>query len=131
MSRLRQRLPAVSTTVVSAAFSSAAATTAVTATAAAAAATTSALTRSCLVDTDHATHPFDVLKVVNGLLFVLIAVHFHESETALAAGFAIKRKAGTLHLAVLAEQIEQIFLLGLKGEVADVDGHFLLGPMDI
>ena len=130
MSRLRQRLPAVSTTVVSAAFSSAAATTAVTATAAAAA-TTSALTRSCLVDTDHATHPFDVLKVVNGLLFVLIAIHFHESETALAAGFAIKRKAGTLHLAVLAEQIEQIFLLGLKGEVADVDGHFLLGPMDI
>jgi hypothetical protein len=35
----------------------------------AAATTTTAFSGSGFVDTDHAPHPFDVLKVVNGLLF--------------------------------------------------------------
>lgn len=126
MSRLRQRSPAVST-----AFVTAAAATAAVSTAAATATATGALAGCGLVNADHATHPLNVLKVIDGLLFVFVGVHFHEAETALAAGFAIEGKAGTLHLAVLAEQIEQVFLLGLKGEVADVDGHFLVGPMDM
>lgn len=125
MSRLRQRSPAVSTAFVTAAAAATVSTAAATATA------TGALAGCGLVNADHATHPLNVLKVIDGLLFVFVGVHFHEAETALAAGFAIEGKAGTLHLAVLAEQIEQVFLLGLKGEVADVDGHFLVGPMDM
>ncbi|KZR88490.1 hypothetical protein MITS9508_01995 [Synechococcus sp. MIT S9508] len=71
------------------------------------------------------------MEVVDCFLFVFVGVHFNEAEAALATCLSVERKAGALHFAVLAEQVKQVFLLSLEGEIADVDGHFLLGPMDI
>ena len=47
--------------------------------------------------------------------------HFHEGETAFAAGFTVERQA-VLDLAT-AEQIEQVLLFRLEREIADVDGR--------
>ena len=123
-------LPAVSATTVTAVTTTAAAAAAAV-TAASAAAATAALTRSGFVDADHATHPFDVLEIVNRFLLVFVAVHLNETEAALTTCFTVEGEAGALHFAVLAEQVKQVLLLSLEGEIADVDGHFLLGPMDI
>jgi hypothetical protein len=62
-------LPAVAATTAIAAISTATTIATATAVATTAAATTATFTGSGFVDTDHAPHPFDVLKVVNSLLF--------------------------------------------------------------
>jgi hypothetical protein len=91
------------------------------------AATAAAFTGGCFVDADHATHPLDVLKIVDGFLFVSIVRHFDESEAALAASLTIERQAALADLAVLAEQVKQILLFSLEREVSNVNGHSLDG----
>jgi len=94
-----------------------------------AAAATTALTGGGFVDADHATHPLDVLEIVDGFLLVSVGRHLHEGETTLAAGFPVEREAALGHLAVLAEQIQQILLFGLEREVAYVNGHSFNGTL--
>lgn len=104
----------------------AAATTAAAAiTAAAATTTTTAFTGGGFVDADHATHPFDVLKVIDGFLLGGIVGELHEGKATLAAGFAVEGEAALTDFAVLAEKIKQVFAFSLEREVADVDGHSL------
>ena len=117
---------AVATTAAAAAAVAAATVTAA-AVAAATAATAAAFTGGCFVDADHATHPLDVLKIVDGFLFVSIVRHFDESEAALAASLTIERQAALADLAVLAEQVKQILLFSLEREVSNVNGHSLDG----
>jgi len=118
---------AVATTAAAAAAVAAATVTAAAAVAAATAATAAAFTGGCFVDADHATHPLDVLKIVDGFLFVSIVRHFDESEAALAASLTIERQAALADLAVLAEQVKQILLFSLEREVSNVNGHSLDG----
>jgi hypothetical protein len=87
--------------------------------------TTTAFTGSGLVDADHATHPFDVLEVIDGFLLGGIVGELHEGEATLAAGFAVEGEAALTDFAVLAEKIKQVFAFSLEREVADVDGHSL------
>lgn len=125
---------AAATAAVATATAAAVATAAATVTAAAAAvaaataaAAAAAFTGGCFVDADHATHPLDVLKIVDGFLFFSIARHFDESEAALAASLTIERQAALADLAVLAEQVKQILLFSLEREVSNVNGHSLDG----
>jgi len=93
--------------------------------AAAATTTTTAFTGGGLVDADHATHPFDVLKIIDGFLLGGIVGELHEGKATLAAGFAVEGEAALTDFAVLAEKIKQVFAFSLEREVADVDGHSL------
>jgi hypothetical protein len=115
------------TAAVATTAAAAAATVTAAAVAAATAATAAAFTGGCFVDADHATHPLDVLKIVDGFLFVSIVRHFDESEAALAASLTIERQAALADLAVLAEQVKQILLFSLEREVSNVNGHSLDG----
>jgi hypothetical protein len=115
-------------TTAAAAIAAAGATTAAAAavtTAAAAATTTTTFTGGGLVDADHATHPFDVLEVIDGFLLGGVVGELHEGKAALAAGFAVEGEAALADFAVLAEKIKQVFAFSLEREVADVDGHSL------
>jgi hypothetical protein len=94
-------------------------------TTAAAATTTTTFTGGGLVDADHATHPFDVLEVIDGFLLGGIVGELHEGKAAFTAGFAVEGEAALANFAVLAEKIKQVFAFGLEREVADVDGHSL------
>jgi hypothetical protein len=94
-------------------------------TAAATTTTTTAFTGGGLVDADHATHPFDVLKVIDGFLLGGIVGELHERKATLAAGFAVEGEAALADFAVLAEKIKQVFAFSLEREVTDVDGHSL------
>jgi hypothetical protein len=124
---------AVATATTGAAAAAAAIATAAAATTAAAAitaaaattTTTTAFTGGGFVDADHATHPFDVLKVIDGFLLGGIVGELHEGKATLAAGFAVEGEAALTDFAVLAEKIKQVFAFSLEREVADVDGHSL------
>jgi hypothetical protein len=87
--------------------------------------TTTAFTGGGLVDADHATHPFDVLEVIDGFLLGGIVGELHEGKATLSAGFAVEGEAALADFAVLAEKIKQVFAFSLEREVADVDGHSL------
>ena len=87
------------------------------------AATTTTFTGSGFVDTNHAPHPFDVLKVVNGLLFGRIVGQLDKGEAPLATGFPVKGQAALAHLSVLAEEIKQVLTFGLERKIANVDSH--------
>jgi hypothetical protein len=87
--------------------------------------TTAAFTGGGLVDADHATHPFDVLEVIDGFLLGGIVGELHEGKATLAASFAVEGEAALANFAVLAEKIKQVFAFSLEREVADVDGHSL------
>jgi len=117
---------AAATRAAAAAIAAAGATAAAAAvTTAAAAATATTFTGGGLVDADHATHPFDVLEVIDGFLLGGIVGEFNEGEATFTAGFAVEGEAALANFAVLAEKIKQVFAFGLEREVADVDGHSL------
>ena len=116
---------AVSTTtaITTAATATAVATAAVSATATVATAATTAFAGGGFVDADHATHPLDILEVVDGFLLSRIIGKLNKGKTALATCFPIKGQAALAHLSVLAEEIKQVLAFCLEREVADVDGH--------
>jgi hypothetical protein len=98
-----------------------------TATAAAAAATTATSAGFCLVHADVATHPLDVLQVIDGLGFVAGVGQIHESETALASSVPIQGQNAFANFAVLGEEILEIFHFGIEGKVTHEDGHEMNG----
>jgi hypothetical protein len=119
---------ATAATAVAAATTAAAVTTAATAavaTAAAAAITAAAATATGfgLVDANHPVHPFDVLEVVDGLLFFGIIGELDERKAALPAGFPIERQAALANFSVLTEKVTEILLFGVERKVAYVDCH--------
>ena len=65
----------------------------------------------------------NLLKVVDGFLFVFVVDHLDKREAALASGLSIQGQAAVLDFAVFTEKIEQMLLLRLEREIADVDGH--------
>jgi hypothetical protein len=115
---------AIATTAAGATTAAAAAVTAAAA-ATTATATATALTGGGFVDADHATHPFDLLEVIDGFLLGGIVGELHEGKATLAARFAVEGEAALADFAVLAEKIKQVFAFSLEREVADVDGHSL------
>ena len=116
---------AVSTTtaITTAATATAVAAAAVSAAATVATAATTAFAGGGFVDADHATHPLDILEVVDGFLLSRIIGKLNKGKTALATCFPIKGQAALAHLSVLAEEIKQVLAFCLEREVADVDGH--------
>ena len=74
-----------------------------------------------LTNGDGTSHPLDVLKVVNRRLLVSFAAEIHKSETPLATRLPIKGQGAFAHLAVLAEQVNQILPLSVPGEVSNKD----------
>ena len=127
MGRVAQFSPTVAAAPVSAttAITTAATATAVAAAAAATVATTAAtaFAGGGFVDADHATHPLDILEVVDGFLLSRIIGKLNKGKTALTTCFPIKGQAALAHLSVLAEEIKQVLAFCLEREVADVDGH--------
>jgi hypothetical protein len=116
-----------SVTAAAAATAAIAATTTTAIAATAAGATTAAATATgaglSLVDADAATHPLDVLKIIDGLGFVGVVGHFNEGEAPFAAGVAIKGKGALAQFAVLGKQIFDVFHFGVEGKISDVNGH--------
>jgi hypothetical protein len=104
-----------------AATATAVATATATATITAAAAATA--TGFGLVDANHPVHPFDVLKIVDGLLFFGIIGELNERKTALPAGFPVERQAALANFSVLTEKVTEILLFGVERKVAYVDCH--------
>jgi hypothetical protein len=130
--RLARVSPAVAVAAAAAVSTTTAITTAATTTAVAAAvsaaatvatAATTAFAGGGFVDADHATHPLDILEVVDGFLLSRIIGKLNKGKTALATCFPIKGQAALAHLSVLAEEIKQVLAFCLEREVADVDGH--------
>ena len=109
------------TTAAAAAVTAAAATTAVAATATAAAAT--ATTGFSLVDPDHATHPLDILKFVDGLGFLGISGKLNKRKTALATRVPIEGQAALLQLPILGKQALEVFHFGIEGKITHVNCH--------
>jgi hypothetical protein len=109
------------TTAAAAAVTAAAATAAVAATATAAAAT--AATGFSLVDPDHATHPLDILKLIDGLGFLGITGKLNKSETALATRVPIEGQAALLQLPILGKQALEVFHFGIEGKITHVNCH--------
>jgi hypothetical protein len=56
-------------------------------------------------------------------LFVGLVYEFDKSESAFAASFAVEGKAAGLNLAIFTKKMAKIFLLRIKGEVANVESH--------
>ena len=74
-----------------------------------------------LTDRNGTPHPLDVLQVINGRLLVGFVAEIHKSETPFAARLPIKGQGALAHLAVLAEQVNQILPLSVPGEVSNKD----------
>jgi hypothetical protein len=121
---------ATATATVAAAITTAAATaTSVAATATATITTaTAAFAGRGFINANHAAHPFDVLKIVDGFLLGFIIDQLNKSEPAFASGIPIEGQAALLDFAVLAEKIKQVLPFGLEREIADVDGHSIKKP---
>jgi hypothetical protein len=105
-----------------------AATAAVAAATAAAKVTAAAATATAgfgFINADGATHPLHVLEIFDGFGFLSGIGHLNKSETALAAGVAVEGEAALAHLAVLTEQVLDIFRFCIEGKIADVNGHEL------
>ncbi len=118
---------AVATTTTSAAAAAVAATGPAAATAiatttgtAAAAATAAGLS---LVDPDHATHPLDILKLVDGLGFLGISGKLNKRKTALATRVPIEGQAALLQLPILGKQALEVFHFGIEGKITHVNCH--------
>jgi hypothetical protein len=115
--------PVSATTAITTATAVAAAAAAVSAAATVATTATTAFAGGGFVDADHATHPLDILEVVDGFLLSRIIGKLNKGKTALATCFPIKGQAALANLSVLAEEIKQVLAFCLEREVADVDGH--------
>src|SRR5262249_11303937 len=85
----------------------------------AAAATATLLARLGLVDGQGAA--VDLRAVQRGDGLVAAAGHLDEAEAARAAGLAVGRHLGPRHLAKRLEELAEVLLRRLEGEVADVD----------
>jgi hypothetical protein len=92
---------------------------------AAAATATAATAGFGFVNADGPTHPLHVLEIFDGFGFLSGIGHLNKSETALAAGVAVEGEAALAHLAVLTEQVLDIFRFCIEGKIADVNGHEL------
>jgi len=112
---------AVATTATAAAVTAAAATAAV-ATPATATATT-ATTGFSLINSNHATHPLDILKFVDGLGFLGITGKLNKSETTLATRVPIEGQAALLQLPILGKQTLEVFHFGIEGKITHVNCH--------
>jgi hypothetical protein len=121
---------ATATATVAAAITTAAATaTSVAATATATITTaTAAFAGRGFINANHAAHPFDVLKIVDGFLLGFIIDQLNKSEPAFASGIPVEGQAALLDFAVLAEKIKQVLPFSLEREIADVDGHSIKKP---
>jgi hypothetical protein len=98
-----------------------AATAVATTTTSAAAAT--AATGLSLVNPDHATHPLDILKFVDGLGFLSISGKLNKRKTALATRVPIEGQAALLQLPILGEQALEVFHFGIEGKITHVNCH--------
>lgn len=76
-----------------------------------------------LTDSDVASHPLDVLKIVDGGCFVSFIDKINETKAALAAGVPVEGKGALADLAVLTEEVNQILPLSVPGQVADENGQ--------
>ena len=63
------------------------------------------------------------MQIGDGLSFLSFAGHFDKGEAPLATGFTVEGKAAFVDFAVLAEELLDVLLLGVKGEVAHVNCH--------
>lgn len=75
--------------------------------------------RFCLTNGDAATHPFNVLQIVDGGFFIRSTGEVDKGKATLAAGFPIQRQRTLADLAVLAEQMNEVFSLSVPGEIAN------------
>ena len=76
-----------------------------------------------LTDSDVASHPLHVLKIVDGGCFVSFIDKINETKAALAAGVPVEGKGALADLAVLTEEVNQILPLSVPGQVADENGQ--------
>jgi hypothetical protein len=81
----------------------------------------------CLVHADVATHPLDVLQVINSFGFVAGVGQIHKGETTLASSVPIQGQNAFANFAVLGEEILEIFHFGIEGKVTHEDGHEMNG----
>ena len=101
----------------------AAATAGVTAAAATAATAAATATGFSLVDPDHATHPLDILKFVDGLGFLGISGKLNKRKTTLATRVPIEGQAALLQLPILGKQALEVFHFGIEGKITHVNCH--------
>ena len=74
-----------------------------------------------LANGDGATHPLNILQVVDCRLLVGFAAEVHKSETTLAARLPVEGQGALAHFAVLTEQMNEILPLSVPGEISDKD----------
>ena len=76
-----------------------------------------------LANGNVAPHPFDVLKIVNGLGFIRCLTEIHKGKSTLTTGVTIKRHRAFGHLSVLPEKMLQVFSLSIPGEISNENGQ--------
>ena len=66
-----------------------------------------------------ATHPFDILKIVNGFGLVSRLAEINEGETSLTTRFPVQGHGAFGDVSVLAEQMLEVLSLSVPGEISD------------
>jgi hypothetical protein len=68
---------------------------------------------------DGTTHPFDILKIVDGGLFFSRVAKVNEGESALTTGLTVEGHRALADFTVLAEQVNEVFSLCVPGEITN------------
>ena len=68
---------------------------------------------------DGTSHPFDILKIVDGFFFFVSAVEVNEGEATLTTGLTVEGHRALADFSVLAEQVDQVFPLCVPGEITN------------
>ena len=68
---------------------------------------------------DGTSHPFDILKIVDGFFFFVSAVEVNKGEATLTAGLTVEGHRALADFSVLAEQVDQVFPLCVPGEITN------------
>jgi len=84
--------------------------------------------RSSFVDPQRAASHFPAVQASHSLGRFMVIRHFHECETARAAGFPIVDHGNALNLAEGREQVSQIGFGGFEIQVANVNALHFISP---
>ena len=68
---------------------------------------------------DGTTHPFDILKIVDGGLFFSRVAEINEGESTLTTGLTVEGHRALADFTVLAEQVNEVFSLCVPGEITN------------
>ena len=75
--------------------------------------------RFCLANGDVASHPLNVLQIIDCRGFISLIHKVNEAETTFAAGVSVKGQRAFADFAVLTKEVYEVVPLSVPGQVAN------------